>query len=465
VMTIPTIRVELGSAYAELSLMAALLAALACGLSADQRRPWLLTACGAGLGVSAATKLPMYAISAVALAFLIGPRLFAATRQQRRAALMGLAAYLIVLAPWLMSAARDTGAPLSPAPVSMAGQTLGIAPPEVRWFMDRAQESGSGALRELTTLAKIFAPPIRRREQLGILSILPALLLIAIAPGAIRRRWNHSMAAALAVALTTVAVFYAPSFSAVRTHWPYSSSRFLLTAVVPLTAVAVASVTRRRPVFTWTLLICATFNFAMYSTYGATWRSAAPAMGLLVLGICVVAALTRGRSHMSPAGAWLLVLLAATLGLTALHTLRDRLRADLMAHEFTVGAFQTAWTRALPYVDDPRTSLRIAVTSGPFQNMDNWTVYPFMGRRLQNEVVYVPPSLDGLIPPFDGWDAPGLARTADKRVWLARLETRGVTHVVSFNPPSIELSWMEADADRFEWLEGSKGIWGLFRIR
>ena len=117
-------------------------------------------------------------------------------------------------------------------------------------------------------------------------------------------------------------------------------------------------------------------------------------------------------------------------------------------------------------MDEPPAARRVAITSGPLQNADNWFAYPFMGRQLQNEVVYVPIAADGQIHHFGRGDLNAeLARVADFHAWAARLREQGVADVMSFDPPSIEIGWMESHPELFERVVGLNGVWGLFRVR
>jgi hypothetical protein len=141
------------------------------------------------------------------------------------------------------------------------------------------------------------------------------------------------------------------------------------------------------------------------------------------------------------------------------------LRFELFRREFLIHPIHPYWLEAAAIVDPPERAHRIAVTSGPWQDLDNWVVYPFLGRAFQNHVLYVPVSGNGAVHHF------GLAplndeyaRTADLVRWEARLREQGFTEVMSFRPPSIELPWMESHPARFRRLAGETGDWGLFAI-
>jgi len=155
----------------------------------------------------------------------------------------------------------------------------------------------------------------------------------------------------------------------------------------------------------------------------------------------------------------------ALFGLTSA---RDGLRSQLFHSDYTLHWFAgwRYWVDAADIMDVPHQHLRVAVLGGAEQNQDNWFVYPFMGRRLQNEVVYVPPTGTGRLQNYDGgqlWTS--LVQSSNYWAWRMRLAKLQISHVMSFRPASIELGWMEAHPESFERLAGAAGDWGLFAVR
>jgi hypothetical protein len=157
------------------------------------------------------------------------------------------------------------------------------------------------------------------------------------------------------------------------------------------------------------------------------------------------------------------VVAAATLFLVIVDGAHDRLRSELARVGFVRAPVEPYWLGASILVDQPNRPQRIAVTSGPWVMADNWFVYPFLGRRLQNEVFYVPVARDGAIRHFG---SPAVNEeyllAADFSSWLTRLRRERVTHVMSFSPASVELGWMESHPELFVRLNGGAGDWGLF---
>ncbi len=98
--------------------------------------------------------------------------------------------------------------------------------------------------------------------------------------------------------------------------------------------------------------------------------------------------------------------------------------------------------------DDPDEPRTIAVVAGWDGRGANVFVYPYFGRRLQNEIVYVPPASDGqLIQPNQKVK---IRRSADYDAWLDRLYDHGVDYVGVLGPLPMEAGWMRAHPESFE---------------
>ena len=93
----------------------------------------------------------------------------------------------------------------------------------------------------------------------------------------------------------------------------------------------------------------------------------------------------------------------------------------------------------------PRT---LAVTAGWDGLGHNLYLYPLLGSRLQNRVLYVPVTAGGEV--IDHRDAERRKKAADFPSWLRRLQAARVDTVVSLAPRwTIEDDWMRARPDLF----------------
>lgn len=89
-------------------------------------------------------------------------------------------------------------------------------------------------------------------------------------------------------------------------------------------------------------------------------------------------------------------------------------------------------------------------------------MYHFLGRELQNEVVYVPVTVSGELAHF----GPGYNRReqADLKAWLTRLHEQEVDFVMSFAPAGLELEWMKRESAFFTKVVGNDRDWGMYRF-
>src|SRR5262249_32042678 len=144
--------------------------------------------------------------------------------------------------------------------------------------------------------------------------------------------------------------------------------------------------------FRWLLIACMFWNLVAHALAGFSMESArAAAEGLI--GLLVLASLAIAASRIPLTAVRVMAMaLRATVAIAALQQVRDAFPLPLYHNDFTLHWFADwrYWEPHIAQFDDPDHPYRFAVTSGSWQNSDEWFVYPFMGRRLQNEVRYVP---------------------------------------------------------------------------
>jgi hypothetical protein len=216
------------------------------------------------------------------------------------------------------------------------------------------------------------------------------------------------------------------------------------------------------------LFLWATVFFLLihWAPYGLSGPCARALLVLMAAVACLLIALRWLRQR--PIGlAWRAAATSVLIAfaLTGLDRLRGDIRADLLHLEFTNHDLTRYWVDPALIVDGPDQPRRIAVTSGPWQDIDNWLVLPFMGRALQNEALYIPVSEDGEVRHFG--EPPVNAeydRSANYESWRSRLLGRNIAVVMSFPPASIELGWMEMHPRDFRRLAGESRKWGLFSV-
>ena len=236
VLAIPTFQLLVGSGYVELLLNLAFVSALAFAIRFVRRpQPALMVLALAALGIAAGVKVTALPLASVVSAGIVIRALVQcdAVRKHAAALVLGTAAAAAMVMPWLWKNIDETGYPLSPMPVSVAGFTLGRANDAILWYGERPDLEQSWR-SELGALGKVFRFPPSRDENLGGLAAVP-LLLFPLGVLTIARRSALAAAMLTGLAVIIAALFYAPSFRTIRLGWSTNSSRFLL----PLICVAV----------------------------------------------------------------------------------------------------------------------------------------------------------------------------------------------------------------------------------
>jgi hypothetical protein len=341
---------------------------------------------------------------------------------------------------------RESGYPLSPMPISIQGVTLGRANDVIAWYDDRPDLKSSPET-ERAVVGKVFRFPPARNENLGGLAAIP-LVLFPLGVASVARRSVFAAVMLSAAAVAIVALFYAPSFRTVRLGWSVTSSRFLLPLLCLALPVSVAwwrHAPRTAQWYLGFLSISILLNAVFIATTG--WGAVDARATIVVLTVCLFITAIAVTSSFRRAAMPLRVIVAAVMvvgGLYVLTMWRETNRYQMLRASTVLDRVPKYWVDAAAAADAPPTRRKIAVTAGPLQTADNWFLYHFLGRKLQNELTYVP--------------------VVDVDAWQHTLSEQQVTHVMSFIPTSTELQWMEERPQQFQRVAGEKGQWGLFAV-
>jgi hypothetical protein len=472
VLSIPCLRFQVGTGYVEPALDLALAAAALFAVRFLRRRePGAIGLTLMALGVAAGIKISAWPSAGFLLLALAGG--VAATRRRRRELLLafgagGLAAALAA-GPWLVRNALETGYPLSTTPIEVAGITLGKENPALIWYGERPEVRAYELGPELQAITAMLGSPLEAGPHLSAASAIPLALFI---PGwiALLRRRPGGALALLGVVSGLVVFFYNPGFSVARHVFAWVNGRFLVPIVSVAVLVSLPRSARPGPggrvyagiLWLWTLVHVAVGTAAGWGSFellaipglvlfgGALWmlgrhlvRHPSPRIGRLVR-LAFPAAL-------------------ACLAVANLDFLRQATRYRAVAESTVFHGHARYWGVGAKAVDDPGTERQIAVTAGPYRDADNWGLYLFLGRRLQNELHYIPITESGRIVEFgpEGMREAAASSTA----WLRRLDENGITEVMSFEPAGIELFWLERRPDLFERIAGNGESWGVYRVR
>jgi hypothetical protein len=468
-LSLPAAARTVGSLYVDNAFAFSLTAALVFAILAVRGRntsallPFFMAA-GVALGIK------VFAIPTLLLLvpLVVGLLLRELMRPRGMAWLLtGLTAALLVAAPWFARNWRETGYPLSPYPVSVAGVQLGEANDAMRWYLDRSELEGLGPADELRAAARLFGVPgmvSRDQPVLGVLTVLPLLLALAALIRWVRRDWRLALIL-FAGAAPLVASYCGGDMRATRLIWAEVNGRYLLAVVAVAVAASfgVGSKSRRwQSLYAGILVVGSAVYLVMSDLFD--WRAterltaAVAVAAFLILGLAAIR--WGGLLHRAVAVAALLV--APLVAMALLQVYRDTTREVSLLRSNVLHQVPRYWVEALPWIDAPGNSHKLAFTGGRHQDADNCLLYHFLGRRLQNELTYVPVTFDGeIVEPVHYRER---VAAADLGSWVGRLRARGVTEVVSFGPASLELVWMERQSGAFSRLAGDGRRWGLYRL-
>ncbi|MET0391415.1 MAG: hypothetical protein ABW321_35905 [Polyangiales bacterium] len=465
------------SGYVEPPLYAATLTGVACAFHALRRRvaPPLLVIGSLAVGLAIGMKLTVLPLGGLALVVLLGRFLVAPASplSALQAAGWCAAAALVTAAPivpWMLHAWHETGYPLSPLPIRVLGVSLGVSNPELTWYQTHPELTPYRWTTEGAALEQVFAElwPIQPGvgPSLGSLATIPLLASLVGVGALLRRRKPLTAAFGGLLMAATWWVYFSPGLSVVRLLWSTTFSRFMIPLVVIAGVLGFAWCTphsRLAQGYRRLAMFAALWPAAMTLTYGfGAWEMheiAAVGCSLLAVG-WMAHGLWTSRLVLGVRCAALATLLA--LGCSALQLRRDQTRSRAYRDSFALHHWPRHWVNVAQRLDTLNTPHHLAITGGPHQNGDNWLHYFFYGRRFQNTITYVTPTRDGaiphLVPEHD------LAAASDFGRGRARLDTRHIDHVLTFQPRSLEQTWMEAAPDHFERLEGDEA-WGVYRVK
>lgn len=420
---------------------------------------------GAGVKTSGLPLLVLW-IGVLAGALLIVKRL----RPSVPALVLAALAVLAGLPPYVRALA-DRGSPLYPQALRVAGRTLLPGHPMTEQALTGTLDPAMGVFD-----AKAFVRDlvVRRpdRDFLnpgwgGIaLAALGALGLVALA-----LRGSPGIAAFLAAEATlTLGLLFSPDALALRAWWASIIGRFMLPALGVCAAAAAAT---NHPAVRAGLGLAALFGLWGALPHGFSledFSAASAVAGVVVTGAALAGiAASLGRRRSGPAagalaGTGVLLVAGALWGAIRAqarpliwHAAYERRAFELHPFVPAYGSAYSLW-QAL----DDGVPHRIAVSAGWRPPGDNWFRYPFFGRRLQNDVVYIPVTADGSI--VDTRFAASSGRLS-REAWVRRLVERGVDVVVLLVPEPPEAAWVRGLPSVFAPLSMSPdGFNAAFRV-
>jgi hypothetical protein len=344
----------------------------------------------------------------------------------------------------------ETGSPLYPVAFSLGGLELFPGNPELVRLLELTGPAGAG---HWPRLARSILDWRGYSFGLGPLSPLAALLG-AVGFWRLARRPPGTQVAILLLACMVLAVPVLFDPALWNRIWGLVSPRYLLPSFGAL-VVCAALVPGRALDLAWFALIASGLVASWPKGFVTSeWGAMAPLLaGLAACAIAWTAAALSPR----PRPAVRVLASAAVLGATVVvwQGLRDRHRYAFYESAALGRSFDTtplAYARSWPVwqvLDDGRPH-RLAVVAGWDGVGHNWFQYPLFGSRLQNTLLYVPPTRDRA-PLHYGLVADPFGLAASSSVWIERLAAAEVDVVVLLAPtPPVEADFVRAHPDRFE---------------
>ncbi len=470
----PAVFAFLATTYVDIPLLGALLGGMLFFREAwETRSREALFLCGAAFGNALAIKVFGLAgvTAALGMLFLL---CFAPASMRLGPARWLLAAIPAALSgvPHYLRMYLTHGSPTWPLPLNFPGVPLFSGSAEWASYLARINHAADLMMPGATLLEQIVYL-LRWYFGFGPMSFGPACLVLAVmAPAGLAYLWKTGRRGFCAFLLLLLAGSAAGLLGSGmwKFHVSYASINARLISVMTaiLALLGILSFERwreeaRSRVLSLVLLMGAT---AVVIGLPEQFSTGFRALDLVLMGTPVAAALLPVRRL--PRLAWsepVCVSAALILGCAALSLLPQidgfmRPRQYVAAYEAHGPDRNIAPGWAL--CDDPATPRRIAFSTGWYKDQGyQWYWAPLLGRRLQNDLTYVPITTDGSIVEYD--DPTAITAKAGPEAWLRRLSERRIDTLVFFPPFPPEHAWTVSRPNLFL-PEGSASPSLVFRV-
>ncbi len=468
-MFLPVTAFSVGSCYVDLTLTLVLIFGLSfASLFCLNFKILYLILCFMALGIAGGIKYFAYA-PMLGIAAVLSLQTKLAGRINLRTSLAFLTAFgimLIPIVPWFVYNLLGDNHSLFPFSVNFAGYHTEANNPMISWYFDRPKIVAYDLKKEAGAIFRLFIWPWwpshgRKLPNWGIMGLFSLCIFPVTFVSIIKR--NLGIAMLMGTLMITVLItYFSPGFSIIRLLWAEGNSRFLYGVVLPATIATplmFRGVTLERYLDFLLFVSCVHLALGGYM-YWQSFEIPYLALGgaLLTIGSAsIVFSIINKRNIQG-----ILVSMAIFLFcFTGIYLARDHIRAESLEKSYFFHDFPRYWVDAIPHIDDDHFPRRIAMTSGPYQNGDNWFMCLFMGKTLKNSLYYVPVSTSGKVLDFtaSGFDV----RDINYESWLKRLKKNRITEVMSFLPESLEVLWMVQHPENFRKVTGNER-YGLFHF-
>ena len=386
-------------------------------------------------------------------------------------ALLGMA---LIIAPHIAYVWHETGNPLWPYPLHI-GDTISF---EGHAFAEGKMDHGRSMPLDYKLLAMFaagydgFAYHINLGATFWWVILVSPLALIELVRDP-ERRWRSRGRATLlglsiAACFTLAIVLYTPTGSGMN-EARYATASVLYLAVLlgiaPQNLITRAAILGTLAANVFYLL---PFHWSPPDTEGGLLLGAILAGGAIV-GALVWRALSSATEWSQIVGACLGGVLALCVSIAPIKARYATVIYEAVAQRETytntpidMDSFMSSEVfAALAKQEEPA---RYAFTVGWDERGINWFITPVIGDRFQHELYYIPPTRDGELPGYVLWQPYEL--DGDYERWLERLRDARIDYVITLEPATDELGWMEEHPEVFELVAQGPGFDNrLYRLR
>jgi hypothetical protein len=459
IISVPACLGFVTSAYVDNTAFALVMLASSLLIHAARENTSSVAAIGAvACALATAIKISFLPFFAVAM----GLTLFLALHNKRPSALLLAIVGSATALYWQIYLLYIGKTPFYPAPFSFLDLQIDPGMAELNYHIYQTSV-GTDYFSELSTSIGDFL--WRTRDYLPThlnLTWLFPLLLVAGSCGLIftlpkcNRLTGLVIGGFFVAGLAVFVTFWTPATAYYRIVWADNMGRFFLPFYALLVILCLFLPLRKEPLL---IVLLALNLFEAYPRGLGRLDVEAMAVGMLLIGLACTATILYYHKFR------VISLLLAIACIVLTQQLRDVYRYRFYKGTgstydvFYIGASLPGSAAEILDRDEPL----VVNFSGEYSGVAyRWFRYPFLGSRLQNKVVYVPPTVSG-----ETWSkSVEPAKPVDKQLWKQRIAESNVDYLVFIQKFPVELNWVIDDRDDYELIQAAPDkSWALVKVR
>lgn len=436
-LTIPTVLLSLGTLYVDIFLILFLLKAvfhlfnfIKTRMSLDRYLFFI------SLGIAISIK-----VSILPGAVILLISFFIISLKNLKAVILPFFLFLLTFSFWIFENIKFTGYPLGYFPLKIMNLELGKETEAYKWYIHRDELKYSNLKDEIHSFFYLFGLPFKS-FGIGFFSFIPLIIYFALFKKFFKEN-NFFYIVMILFFLSFFILYFHPNFKVVRILWYKVNGRIFLPYFAP---IFLLTLRLEKKFYGYFLFFSSLLNLIACLFYG--W-SIIEFFILPFLFFIFLIFLVKPK--------YILIIL-----LFLILIIKIEFRNYFINNSIVFHPIPSEWKEFVEILDT-KESKKIAITSGPCQNNDNWFLFYIFGKNLQNEIFYIPPTLSGKVIDFD--EEYTIKKYANFESWYSRLKRKGITHILSFYPPSIEIEWMSKRPEKFKMLAGQRKSYGLFLLK